>query len=123
MFTLLVSLMVLICIALVILILSQAAKGGGLSGLVGGAATDMMGSQSASDLIKRITRILAAVFMLISLLVGMVVINQSKKGGKVSGGYTTGLQKELNKQPKQAPAPAQGAPTQNMPIPVTPTGK
>jgi preprotein translocase subunit SecG len=121
MFTALVILLVLVSVALIILIMSQASKGGGLSGLVGGAATDMMGSHGASDFIKKMTRILGAAFMLIALLSGMLVINQNKKGGAVkSGGYSNSLQKEMAK--KTAPA-SPAAPAQSSPgtIPLTPT--
>lgn len=64
MFTFLMIIHVIISVALILVILAQSSKGGALDGLVGGTATNMLGGQGASKLLKNATQILAVLFML-----------------------------------------------------------
>lgn len=57
------------CVALILIVLLQASKGGGFSGIFGGASSNeaLFGGPSGNTLIKKITVGLAIVFMLTSL--------------------------------------------------------
>ena len=68
MFTFLMIIHVIISAGLILVILTQSSKGGALDGLVGGTATNMLGGQSASKLLKNATVILAVLFMLNCIL-------------------------------------------------------
>ncbi len=68
MITVLIVIHVLICIALAIVVLLQAGKGGGLSGAFGGAgAQTVLGKRGAATFLSRLTRWVAVGFMLLSL--------------------------------------------------------
>ncbi|HMY18147.1 MAG TPA: preprotein translocase subunit SecG [Polyangium sp.] len=57
---------VIVCVFLILVVLLQQGKGGGLSGLGGGGA-QVFGGRGAGNFMTRLTAICAAVFMLTSL--------------------------------------------------------
>ena len=61
---------VLVCIFLVIAVLMQSGKGGGLAGALGGgmSSSSVMGGRSASAFLTKTTAVLAGVFMLLCLV-------------------------------------------------------
>lgn len=59
---------VIISVALILVILAQSSKGGALDGMVGGAASNVLGGQGASKFLKNATQILAVLFMLNCIL-------------------------------------------------------
>ena len=59
---------VLISASLIIVILAQSSKGGALDGMLGGAATNVLGGEGASKFLQKVTRILAVLFMVSSIL-------------------------------------------------------
>ncbi len=64
---------VLICILLVIAILMQRAKGGGLAGIAGGAASQaVLGGRGAATLLHKVTIGLAVGFGVVCLLLGIL---------------------------------------------------
>lgn len=65
-FTILLVLHILVCILLVVSILMQASKGGGLAGTFGGGGTFISGRQAADTLTKA-TVVLAVLFALLSV--------------------------------------------------------
>ncbi|MBC8385560.1 MAG: preprotein translocase subunit SecG [Candidatus Cloacimonetes bacterium] len=72
---------VIISVALILVILAQSSKGGALDGMLGGAATNVLGGQGASSFLKNATKILAVLFMLMCILLAF----QIKKVKKTSG--------------------------------------
>ena len=65
---------VLICIALVLVILSQTSKGG-LDATLGGAAMNVFGGSGASVFLRKWTQILGALFLCSCLVLAFMVKN------------------------------------------------
>jgi preprotein translocase subunit SecG len=64
---------IIVSILLVVIILMQASKGGGLAGLAGGAATQaVLGGRQAATLLHKVTVILALVFGINCMLLGVL---------------------------------------------------
>ncbi len=64
---------ILVCFVLVVVILLQAAKGGGLSGTFGGGQTQaLFGARGAADALSSMTQYLAAVFFILSFTLAML---------------------------------------------------
>ena len=68
MYTILMVIHVIISVSLILVILAQSSKGGALDGMVGGAASNVLGGQGASKFLKNATQILAVLFMLNCIL-------------------------------------------------------
>ena len=68
MYTVLMVIHVIISVSLILVILAQSSKGGALDGMVGGAASNVLGGQGASKFLKNATQILAVLFMLNCIL-------------------------------------------------------
>lgn len=65
---------ILICIALIVVVLLQESKSAGLSGAISGAADSYWGKNKARSLegkLNLITKILGALFIIISILLNM----------------------------------------------------
>jgi preprotein translocase subunit SecG len=58
---------VVVCLFLILVILLQQSKGGGLSGSLGAGATQVFGGRSSTNFMTRLTGVLATLFMLTSL--------------------------------------------------------
>lgn len=86
---------VMICIALVLVILSQTSKGG-LDASLGGAAMNVFGGSGASAFLKKWTQYLGVAFV-ISCLVLAFLVKNLKTTSRASD-----LQKKIN---TEAPAP------------------
>ncbi|HMV43845.1 MAG TPA: preprotein translocase subunit SecG [Leptospiraceae bacterium] len=113
---------VISCVFLILLVLVQAGKGGGLGGMVGGASQTAFGSSSA-DVLTKATRFIAISFIVVSLLLSFLF---AKKEEAIIEQLPTSEivpAKEDAKQPadgtNQAPA-SQTAPT-NATQPANPT--
>jgi preprotein translocase subunit SecG len=74
---------VLICIALVLIVLLQAGRGGGLSGAFGGGATaqTLFGGRGAATFLTKTTQWLAAGFMVMSILLAVLSSRAQSSGG------------------------------------------
>jgi preprotein translocase subunit SecG len=70
----LLGLHILICSALMVVVLLQSGKGGGLAGAFGGAGGvgAVFGGQTAADFLTKATRYLAVAFMVTSLALALV---------------------------------------------------
>jgi preprotein translocase subunit SecG len=76
---------VLICIALVLIVLLQAGRGGGLSGAFGGAggtAQTLFGGRGAATFLTKTTQWLAAGFMVMSILLAVLSSRAQTTGGE-----------------------------------------
>ncbi len=95
-YTLVLVIHILICVALVLVILSQTSKGG-LDANLGGAAMNVFGGSGASKFLKKWTQILGLAFLGSCLLLAFLVrdIRSSNLGGvqrrqeKLDAGETT----------------------------------
>ena len=67
-FSILISLIILVCFLLVLVVMVQNPKGGGLSSSFGGGAQQMGGVQKTSDFLDRSTWILAGLLLVLILL-------------------------------------------------------
>ena len=56
-----------ICLLLILVILLQQSKGGGLSGSLGAGASQVFGGRSSTNFMTRLTGVLATLFMLTSM--------------------------------------------------------
>ena len=97
MITFLIIIHVIICVALVIAVLMQTGKGG-LDSNFGGIATNTLGTQSASTVIKNATKILFAAFV-ISCLILAAQVRRTSGGGAVRSRLSEELQREQSAQP------------------------
>ena len=131
----------LTCFAMVLVILLQSGKGGGLAGAFGGGGSTIFGGRGAGTILTRATMILGAVFFVTSLSLALMsatggpggasksliqeeakrAANTQPVSGTPSNGQTlpTGGGQTL---PGGTNAPAQGsAPAQNAPATPNPT--
>jgi len=67
MFAVLLFLHILVCILLVVAVLMQSSKGGGLAGTFGGSSTTFLSGRQASDTLTKATVVLAILFALLSV--------------------------------------------------------
>jgi preprotein translocase subunit SecG len=74
MYTFLLILFILVSFSLVVVILLQAGKGQGLAGSIGGGAgsNSIFGSRGAVDFLSKATTWMAAMYMVIAILIGVV---------------------------------------------------
>jgi preprotein translocase subunit SecG len=92
---------VLVSIVLVILILVQNDKGGGLSGSIGGGlsnANSVMGAQNTENILNKGTVIFAILYFLLTIGISLGV--SRVESGKAAG---SGIQKVLNEGSESAP--------------------
>ena len=79
MYTMILTLHVLICAALIIVVLIQSGKGAGLGGIFGGGTDALFSAPSGSAFIKKVTVGLAVGFLLTTLI---LTVLQSRRGGR-----------------------------------------
>ncbi|MBD3384592.1 preprotein translocase subunit SecG [candidate division KSB1 bacterium] len=74
MYTFLIAIFILVSILLTFVILIQSSKGGGLAGTFGGSDPmgTVFGGRGSGDFLTRITAILATVFMVLALILGLM---------------------------------------------------
>lgn len=101
MFTLLISLIVLFSVLLIILILIQNPKGGGISGEFGSAgATQMFGVQKTGDLVEQLTWGFSTAILILVLVTNFTVSN-----GSTDATQSVNVEKAATKTVPTAPAP------------------
>ena len=121
------------CFAMILVILLQSGKGGGLAGAFGGGGSTIFGGRGAGTVLTRATMVLGALFFVTSLSLALI----SAQGGPTGTGTGKSLIQEearraADTQPTQGggqggqtlpPAgtqsPVQPAPSQNAPAPST----
>jgi preprotein translocase subunit SecG len=101
MFTLLISLIILFSALLIVLILVQNPKGGGISGeFSSSGATQMFGVQKTGDLVEQLTWGFS-----IAILVLVLVTNFTLSSGTTEGVQSINVEKAASKTIPTAPAP------------------
>ncbi|MBX2992194.1 MAG: preprotein translocase subunit SecG [Bacteroidetes bacterium] len=102
MFAFLIGVEVVISILLIIAVLMQASKGGGLAGTFGGGNVGMMfGVRRTSDFLMRATQGLALAFGILALLINMVFLPRES-----AENIESILQRSAQTQQQTAPAPS-----------------
>jgi preprotein translocase subunit SecG len=114
MYGLLLAVHILICISLVVVVLLQSGKGGGLAGgAFGGTAQTVFGGRGATDFMTRATMVLGGAFFLTSLVLALLSSGTGRSARSL-------IQEEARRAPAAAPevpgapgtSPAQGGPLQ-----------
>ena len=72
MIALLSTLHLIVCFALVVVVLLQAGKGGGLAGAFGGGGTTLFGGRGAGNFLTKATMVLGALFFATSLSLALL---------------------------------------------------
>lgn len=99
-FTILIILYVVVCIALIVIVLLQSGKGGGLTGIFGsgGGGQTIFGAR-AGDVMTKTTTVLAVCFMLFSLVLAIL-----------SAQRTSSLTREIEAAGMEMPVSTESAP-------------
>ncbi len=111
MFTFLIAIEVIVSILLVLVILMQSSKGGGLAGTFGGGNVGMVfGVRRTADFLIRATQILAGLFLVLALVINIFFLPRSQSAESIlqhSGQQRNTMTRELppTQQGQQAPAP------------------
>ena len=107
MYTFLVAIEIVVSVLLVIVILMQNSKGGGLAGSFGGSNFGtVFGVRRTADFLTRATTILATTFIVLTLLINVFFLpgkGSSSKESVIQSGQTT-------VPPSQLPPPTQALP-------------
>jgi preprotein translocase subunit SecG len=107
MYQALLTLLILDCFALVIVVLLQAGKGGGLAAGFGGAGTgiEMMGSRQTASFLHNATKWLGGAFLVIAFLLSVMTVRAT--------GPRSLIESEMRDQPPPGaqPGPASGTPS------------
>lgn len=124
MFGILITLHVFICIALIISILLQSSKGGGLAGAFGGSGANgaVFGGRGAATFLSKATTVLAILFFVSSITLSFTV------SGTRGVSRESAIQREAREQrTEQGSAPATSVPGtesgQETPTPLFPEGE
>jgi preprotein translocase subunit SecG len=84
MYSFLLTIFILVCILQTIAILLQSSKGGGLAGAFGGAGMGaVFGGRGAATFLSKVTAVLATIFMLLALLMGLMTSPRGESRGLV----------------------------------------
>lgn len=79
MFTFIISLIVIVCVLLVLIILAQNPKGGGLSSQFGGSgASNLIGVKKTGDLLERLTWGFAIALFVLSMSTSFIIPNNTE---------------------------------------------
>jgi preprotein translocase subunit SecG len=112
---------IVVCLALMASILLQSGKGGGLAGAFGaGSSQTLFGGRGAATFLSRATTVLAVIFFVTSLTLGI-------QASRNAGGRGSLIQEEARRRGQQraagegAGAPTAGAPTTGVPSTGAPT--
>ncbi len=93
MFGALIGLEVVVSILLILVILMQSSKGGGLAGTFGGGSVGMVfGVRRTADFLTRSTQILAASFIVLSLIINIFFLPNKSGGSAVESAIQRGSQ-------------------------------
>ncbi len=82
-FNILIVVHVLVCFVLILVVLLQSSKGGGLAGAFGGAGGQtMFGGQETATFLSKATTYLAVAFMVLSLLLAFLSARRGQPGSR-----------------------------------------
>ncbi|WP_026464169.1 preprotein translocase subunit SecG [Adhaeribacter aquaticus] len=104
MYIALISIILFVCVLLILVVLSQNSKGGGLSSQFGGGTSNLIGVQRTGDLLEKLTWGLAIALVVLSLGSNMII---DKNAGAVQG---RSVNQERASQQSTAPIAAPATP-------------
>lgn len=106
--TILLILFIPVCVLLILIVLLQAGKGGGLAGAFGGAGGQtLLGARGAADFLGKLTIYLAIAFMFLALVLSFTYGRQRT----IRVGEEPAAVEKATEAPAGDAAPAQGAAT------------
>jgi preprotein translocase subunit SecG len=98
MYSVLLTLFILISLLMTVAILMQSSKGGGLAASFGGmGAGGVFGPRGAANFLQKTTSVLATLYLLLCLVIGLV-------GRSTSGSSQSVIQREMQQQQQEVPA-------------------
>jgi preprotein translocase subunit SecG len=83
MYGVLIGLIIVVCILLVLVVLAQNSKGGGLSSQFGGAGTQLMGVKRTGDLLEKLTWGFAIALLSLSLMSNFILPKGPQEGEEI----------------------------------------
>jgi preprotein translocase subunit SecG len=111
-----VGIYVIVCLTLVLVVLLQQGKGGGIANAFGGGASQAaFGARSGATVLSRATTVCAVLFVIGALYLG--IAGQRGPSSVVGGRAPAAPRSTTPAAPAPAPAPAAPAPTQPAPAP------
>ncbi|MFN8238561.1 MAG: preprotein translocase subunit SecG [Chitinophagales bacterium] len=125
MFTFLTILIIVVCLFIIMIVLIQNPKGGGLTGGLGSAASNVIGVQSAGDVMEKTTWGSAIVLLALCVLTAFVVPKSGSKEQIKTLTEEAAKMNVPNVTPAAPEAPAQQQPQQQQPAsnPLSQPGK
>ena len=100
--TLVITVHITVCLALILIVLLQHGKGAGIGAAFGGSSQTVFGSTGAAPFLAKLTAVAAILFMVTSL--GLTFMGQQKQTSVMSGASQTAPAAPA--QPYAPPAPA-----------------
>ena len=101
-----VTIYVIVCVCLVLLVIIQSDKGGGISGAIGGGlsgANALLGTQDTANILTRLTTGFAITYMALCIILSLVLSRTTMEATKSE------LQKRAETQQKFSPSSALGS--------------
>ena len=123
MYGFLIAIFVVVCFLMTFVILIQSSKGGGLAGTFGGSSNSMgtlFGGRGSAPFLTKLTGILATVFLVISLIMGMIThgnVDQASLVEKERERMMSSPARTLPQVPQQDNAGQSAAPETPAPVP------
>lgn len=114
MYTIILALHVFVCILLIIAVLLQNSKSSDLGAALGGGSGEMFGPKTPSTIMNKITTVIAAAFLILSLI--LAVLSTSNEKSIMEGGTSAvpqnanGLNLPLQTTPSSPASQSQSAP-------------
>lgn len=114
MFTLIVLLIILLCIAMTLVVLAQSSKGDGLSGALGGPGSvgAVFGVRRASDFLQKTTIWMGGAFVVLCIFANLFFLPTESK---IPNAVSTGKAPSAQQAPQSQPAPPRSAPAPSGP--------
>jgi preprotein translocase subunit SecG len=117
MYIALISIIIFICVLLVLVVLSQNSKGGGLSNQFGGGSSNLIGVKRTGDLLERLTWGFAITLMVLALSSNLILGTDSSAVQPKSVNQERASQQGAS--PAAAPATPQAIPNAGNAVPGT----
>jgi len=117
---------VFVCVVLMLVVLLQQGKGGGMGAAFGGSTAQVFGGRGAGNILTRATAICAGIFMLTSVSLAYLSSSgdralRAKVAEEESRRKVKGQKREKEKSETPANSAGSATPPTNAPSPMTPT--